>query len=214
MSDVRPTRQRILDEAMRLFAEQGYKATTVAQIEAAVGLSPGSGSLFKHFPSKAAVLSEGLEAVLAGREDLVQELRRAASAEGGGGLQGRLEQVALAGLRRMEADRHVNRLLFGGLQEFPELLDRYREQEITANHRAVTAMLQALGGESGAEADWDAVAAVLVGATAHYWLLSDLFGAHPSGVDEARYAAASAALLVHMLTAPKARQGADSAPGT
>jgi AcrR family transcriptional regulator len=199
---------------MRLFAERGYKATTVSQIEAAVGLSPGSGSLFKHFPSKAAVLSEGLESVLAGRQDLVQDLRKAASPRGGGDLQGRLEQVALAGLRRMESDRYVNRLMFGGLQEFPELLDRYREQEITANHKAVTAMLQALGHESGAEADWDAVAAVLVGATAHYWLLSDLFGAHPSGVDEERFAAASAALVTHLLTASKDRQRSGGAPGT
>jgi AcrR family transcriptional regulator len=214
VSGQRPTRQRILEESMRLFAERGYKATTVAQIEAAVGLSPGSGSLFKHFPSKAAVLSEGLESVLAGREDLVQELRRAASGEGGGDLQERLEQVALAGLRRMQSDRYLNRLLFGGLQEFPELLDRYRDHEITANHKAVAAMLQALGSESGAEADWDALAAVLVGATAHYWLLSDLFGAHPSGVDEARYAAACAALVVHLLTAPKDGQRSGGAPGT
>jgi AcrR family transcriptional regulator len=213
VSEQRPTRQRILEEAMRLFAERGYKATTVAQIEAAVGLSPGSGSLFKHFPSKAAVLYEGLESVLAGRQDLVHDLGRATSTEGGSDLQDRLEQAVLAGLRRMASDRYVNRLLFGGLQEFPELLDRYREEEIAANHTAVAAMLQALGRQSGAEADWDAVAAVVVGATAHYWLLSDLFGAHPSGVDEARYAAASAALVTHLLTAPKGHRRTGGAPG-
>jgi DNA-binding transcriptional regulator YbjK len=57
--DPRPTRQRIIDQAMRLFGEQGYAATTIAQIEAAAGLSPGSGSLYRHFPSKQALLAEG-----------------------------------------------------------------------------------------------------------------------------------------------------------
>ena len=38
-----PTRQRVLIEAMRLFGEQGYSATTVAQIESAAGLKSGSG---------------------------------------------------------------------------------------------------------------------------------------------------------------------------
>ena len=56
----RPTRQRIIAEAMRLFGEQGYAATTVAQVEAAAGLSPGSGSLYRHFPSKRALLAEGV----------------------------------------------------------------------------------------------------------------------------------------------------------
>jgi AcrR family transcriptional regulator len=58
MPDPRPTRQRIIDEAMRLFGEQGYAATTIAQIEAAAGLSPGSGSLYRLFPSKQALLAE------------------------------------------------------------------------------------------------------------------------------------------------------------
>lgn len=37
------TRERILTEAMRLFGEKGYEATTIAEIEAAAGLTPGSG---------------------------------------------------------------------------------------------------------------------------------------------------------------------------
>ena len=44
----------------------------------------------------------------------------------------------------------------------------------------------------GAETDWEAVSVVFVGAIAHYWLLRDVFGSHPSGVDEDRYVAAVA----------------------
>jgi len=46
--------------AMDLFGRQGYHATTIAQIEAAAGLSAGAGGLYRHFKSKRAVLEEGL----------------------------------------------------------------------------------------------------------------------------------------------------------
>jgi hypothetical protein len=46
------------------------------------------------------------------------------------------------------------------------------------------------------------VAAVLQGATAHYWVLRDLFGEHPTGVDEDGFVAALAALALALLTSP------------
>jgi AcrR family transcriptional regulator len=45
-------RDRIVREASRLFAAQGVKATTVAQLEAAVGLRKGSGGIHRYFPTK------------------------------------------------------------------------------------------------------------------------------------------------------------------
>jgi AcrR family transcriptional regulator len=56
-----PTRERLVIEAMRLFGQQGYEATSVAQIEAAAGLAPGSGALYHHFKSKEAVLDAGVD---------------------------------------------------------------------------------------------------------------------------------------------------------
>jgi AcrR family transcriptional regulator len=53
------TRERILREAMRLFGEQGYAGTTVAQIEEASGLSPGSGALYRHYATKQDILIAG-----------------------------------------------------------------------------------------------------------------------------------------------------------
>ena len=47
-----PTRERILDAAWDLFLRQGFVGTTVTQIEAAAGLSPGSGSFYRHFRAK------------------------------------------------------------------------------------------------------------------------------------------------------------------
>ncbi|WP_328601017.1 TetR/AcrR family transcriptional regulator [Actinomadura physcomitrii] len=39
------TRDRIIDVAMELFARNGYKGTSVTQIERAVGLTPGAGGI-------------------------------------------------------------------------------------------------------------------------------------------------------------------------
>lgn len=212
MSGAGSTRQRLVDEAMRLFGEQGYRETTIAQIEAAAGLSPGSGSLYKHFPSKEALLVEGVEAVLSDRAELNQALDLSAAQNPGNpaDLQALLRAAATAGLQRMERDRYINRLLFRGLQEFPDLLARYGEGEITANHRAVEALLSGLAKKHEAEHDWPAIAAVLIGAIAHYWLLTDLFGTHPSGVDEERYVAATA-VLANCLIADSRNSGPTNA---
>jgi AcrR family transcriptional regulator len=186
---------------MRLFGEHGYKETTVAQIEAAAGLSPGSGSLYKHFSSKEALLAAGLEALLADRAELRRALEPASLPHHAEptDIQPLMQAIAVAGLRRMEQDRNINRLLFRGLQDFPGLLARYRDGEIAANHQAVAALLSDLARDREAGHDWPAIAAVLVGAIAHYWLLTDLFGAHPSGVDEQRYTTATAVLASCLL---------------
>src|ERR1700712_5130182 len=48
------TRAVIRDNAMRLFAEQGYTATTVDQIAEAADVSPST--FFRYFPNKEAVV--------------------------------------------------------------------------------------------------------------------------------------------------------------
>ena len=77
-------RERILIAAARLFRQRGYKATTVRDIAAEVGIL--SGSLFHHFDSKEQMLVEmvreaviamcvGAEALLAPLADPVERLR-------------------------------------------------------------------------------------------------------------------------------------------
>jgi AcrR family transcriptional regulator len=69
------TRDLVIREARRLFAEQGYEATSVADIQAAAGLAPGSGALYKHFVSKRALLEAVLESG-AGTEIVPEPLPR------------------------------------------------------------------------------------------------------------------------------------------
>ena len=46
------TRERIVTQAIRLFARHGFSGTTVGDIEQAAGLAPRAGGLYKHFRSK------------------------------------------------------------------------------------------------------------------------------------------------------------------
>src|ERR1700743_3614264 len=64
-------RDRLLAEALKLFAAKGYAATSVADIQRASGLAPGSGALYKHFGSK----RELLEAAVAYRIDSIVAAR-------------------------------------------------------------------------------------------------------------------------------------------
>src|ERR1700753_2953978 len=60
-----PRRDALVGAARELFAQHGYDATSVADIQLAAGLTGGSGALYKHFASKEAVLEAGIDAYLA-----------------------------------------------------------------------------------------------------------------------------------------------------
>src|SRR3954452_24661900 len=46
---------------MDVFAEQGFRGTTISEVERRVGLAAGTGSLYRHFPSKEALLRAAVE---------------------------------------------------------------------------------------------------------------------------------------------------------
>jgi AcrR family transcriptional regulator len=58
------SRERVLREAGRLFIEQGFAATTVAQIAAAAGVSPPT--VFARFGSKVNLLKEAIDIAIVG----------------------------------------------------------------------------------------------------------------------------------------------------
>ncbi|MFD0560134.1 TetR family transcriptional regulator [Stackebrandtia endophytica] len=191
------TRERILTEAMRLFGENGYQATSVAAIEEAAGLSPGSGALYKHFRSKADLLAHGIGGQLETSADLFEHLGDTGPSDVP--LNERLAHLVVAGLHRLDRERDLNRLIFRDLARFPDLLEQVRRQEM---QRLAHAVGEWLAGQVGSdrERDWSAIATVLTGAVANYWALRDVFGSHPSGVSEDEFIAAVVDLVAALIT--------------
>jgi len=194
------TRDAVVAAAMDLFGRQGYRATTIAQIESAAGLSPGAGGLYRHFRSKRALLEEGL------RRQAEQGRGLAAFLDDPAGLAAlpvreRLVAVARAGLRRLEEERDVNRLLVRDLAAFPDLLAQVREQELAAVVGSVAAWLRAQPEEPVGAPDWDALASVVASAVSHYWVLRDVYdGQHPHRIDEDRFLGTLADLVARTWT--------------
>lgn len=60
-SDAEPTADRILSASLRLFADQGYAATSVRQIARAVGVTDAA--LYAHFPSKQSIFDRLIESM-------------------------------------------------------------------------------------------------------------------------------------------------------
>ncbi len=189
------TRSRLIAESMRLFGEQGYSGTSVSEIEAAAGLSGGSGSLYRHFASKEALLSEGIREQVAAGKGLLGLMRDTGTTEEAP-LRESLAMIAVAGLRRLEQERDFNRVLIKDLSLFPELLEIARTEEIARIHTAVADWLQRHAAPEQDGLDWVALATVIIGSVSHYWLLRDIFGTHPSDVSEERYIDALVDLVV------------------
>jgi AcrR family transcriptional regulator len=193
-----PTRRRVITEAMRLFGEQGYHATSVAQIEAAAGLRSGSGGLYRHFASKRALLEIGIRDQLEGQQELFTFISDPARMDGLP-LRERLTIVAEAGLARLDRERDLNRIILRDLRFFPELLALVREQEFSGVRTGLARWLKTQIDAATPPPDWDAVAGAIMGSVSHHWLLRDALGTDPSGVDEKRYIAALVDLLAARL---------------
>ena len=187
------TRDRVVDAAMRLFGERGYAATSIAHIEAAAGLSPGSGSLYRHFPSKEALLMEGVRRRVAEGA----ALRAALQSPPAEPVDPRVEYQAVvrAGLGRLDQDKDLSRMINKDLRQFPAALDLVRDEEIGAVHRAVATWLRARSPQALDARRAQALATVLVGAAANYWLLGDIFDEHPAGVSADEFVDAIVSLI-------------------
>ncbi|MFC5745253.1 TetR/AcrR family transcriptional regulator [Actinomadura rugatobispora] len=186
------TRERILDAALELIQERGFGGTTVTGIEELAGLSPGSGSFYRHFRSKEEVFRSVFEREL----DRARRHREAfergpVTADPRDALTRRLLQQ----LDYLARIRPLITLLAREHGRFPELTRTVRsallDQGIAeeADHLA-----RDLPGAPGHD-DPHALLAVVVSALTGYHLSSEFFGRPPAGIDPARFATALAALI-------------------
>ncbi|OBA58367.1 TetR family transcriptional regulator [Mycobacterium sp. 1100029.7] len=177
-------RDRLLAEALRLFAAKGYAATSVADIQRASGLAPGSGALYKHFASK----RELLEAAVSHRIDSIVAAREQYDA----GQPGSVEQaVRTAGQLIWSNLNDSEDLLKVMLREPAELgdLDEKTWQVITDNAYQRFADELTASNRSGRTSipDPEAAAAVAIASLSYAATLQALSGRLPGNVDGDRY---------------------------
>lgn len=136
------TRDRLLDEAMRLFGESGFAATSVAEIERSAGLTPGAGGLFHHFRNKEAVLVAGIERHLS-RLEAVRHIRGAIPPLGDP--RAELTLVARYVFLELEEEQQLLRVLISEGRQRPHLLTGAVDQVIRRTFDEFAALLARSG---------------------------------------------------------------------
>jgi AcrR family transcriptional regulator len=198
----RSTRERIVSEALRLFAERGYSATSVAEIEAASGLSPGAGGLYRHFRSKEEVLAAAVREHITRTSKQVSVTFQHASGIQDKPLVDRLRLAASMGMGKMREEADLIRVLFRDLDKFPNLVAEMREGIVNPLYDMITKWLSAQPEMAGIDEDWDAIALALGGSIVNYWLASDALHEPPQRVDEERFIDAWARLAMGLTGQP------------
>lgn len=167
-----------MDRALELFARRGVGATTVVEIEEAAGLSPGSGSFYRHFENKDAVLAAVVD----------REVARAVAAREArlGGAE-RLDDAYRRTLDELERLQPLIAIAAREGRSRPELLEPVRRLLAEDGARAESALLaERMASGEVADADADAVAAVAMFALVGHHLAEHFFGA-PVGADRERF---------------------------
>jgi AcrR family transcriptional regulator len=167
------TRDRIIDEAMRLFGERGFKGASVAQIEAAAGLSPGAGGLYHHFGSKEELLAAGIERHLA-RLDALRDIRRLIA--GVGDLKAELTITARYFLAELDNQAELLRILVSENRSRGHLLTDAVDQLIARTFQSFADWLQQAAGEALSPARARTVATLALGSLLSSRLLRSVIG--------------------------------------
>ncbi|HEY7484035.1 MAG TPA: helix-turn-helix domain-containing protein [Streptosporangiaceae bacterium] len=200
----RSTRERIVAEALRLFAERGYAATSVAEIEAASGLSPGAGGLYRHFRSKEEVLGAAVRGHITRTREQISTVMEQATALEDHPLEERLRLTCKTGLAKMREEQDLIRVLFRDLDQFPGLVAEIREGIVNPLYDAIGSWLSRQPEFAGADEDWPAISSILGGAVVNYWLANESLYEPPTRINEERFIAAWARLALGLITVDRA----------
>jgi AcrR family transcriptional regulator len=174
------TRERIVDEAMHLFSQHGYTATSIAKIEAASGLTPGAGGIYHHFASKEAVLAAGIERRLA-RLGALREIRNVLGSLGD--LKAELTLTARYVLAELDSESELLRILTSDVRNRPQLLTTAVEQLVSSTFAGFATWIGERAERAIPAEEAKAIAAFGLGSLLSSRLLRDVLGI-PAPVDD------------------------------
>ncbi len=176
------TRDRIVEQAMRLFGEHGFRGTTITRIEAAAGLTPGAGGVYHHFRSKEEILATGIRRQL-GRLDALREIRRVLSPLDDPAAE--LTVTARYVLAELESESELLRILASEARNRPQLLADAVEQLIGSSLTGFAGWIREHSEGQRTEDEARAIAALGLGSLLSTRLLGDVLGVQLAVGDEA-----------------------------
>jgi AcrR family transcriptional regulator len=178
------TRERLLDAAIELFARQGYSSTSVADIQRACGLSPGSGALYKHFPSKKALLREATRRHIEQMGATWDEYKRTRASDTKSALRQGAEQI----WANIDNNSQLLRVMFREPEALDEMIDDlWSAVTATAYQRTARALSAAKDAGVSQVEDPEATSTVLVAALAYLPILQMLIQRTPGKLDAGRF---------------------------
>lgn len=193
--------------AMRLFAERGYAATSVGDIQEAAGMTAGSGALYKHFPSKHALLQAGVTRFIEQGAAAATHLPDPA----GGAVEPVLREVVTAVLHALAEDEATMRVAWRDLPAFPELRRHFVEARLQFGFTQLADWLARLDDVGAADVeDPEATAAVLLGAPAFFRVMQAMLGEAPGQVSDDRFLDAWVRAASRALAPPANRRDDDT----
>jgi AcrR family transcriptional regulator len=179
------TRDRLVDEAMRLFGQQGYRATSVAQIEAAAGLSPGAGGLYHHFRSKEELLAAGIDRHV-DRLRALRDIRHLFQSLGD--LRSELTVGARYTLELIDEEAQLLRIVVSELRDRPTRLTEAFGEILRASYEEFASSISARIPSAGEE-QVAALAAVALNSLFAVRMTHHLLDADPQQVDDEAFVA-------------------------
>jgi len=178
------TSDRIVAAALELFAAQGYRGTSVGEIEAAAGLSPRSGALYKHFPSKAAVL----EAAIQQRSDDVDAAESVIRLLPLGDIRAELTLLARLALAQLARERSLARIIMKEGDQFPALVSAFYERSVRRGFEQAARYWRDTYERAGVEPPaGDEAASVMLAGLVFYRVHDFMFGRPVGEHDEEAY---------------------------
>jgi AcrR family transcriptional regulator len=170
-------RRVIIEAALTLFSQKGFRGTTTKEIAQAAGCSEAT--LFKHFATKDELYSAILETKVQIEEVLAQARHLAARKDDAGVFRA----VGLRGLTRVEQDSALMRLLLFSALEGHALAPIFFESQARRLHEFLSSYIEIRIADGVFRPVNPLVAARgFVGMIVHYLLLHEIYGVkRPAG---------------------------------
>ncbi len=177
-----------MDAALTLFAEHGFKATTVGAIEKEAGMAPRSGALYQHFKGKQQLLEAAVERELAGMDELAHAIAMFPL----GDFRAEVTMLARWNLASLERRDELTRFVRREADLLPKRLRTKLYNRLVARPYAeIVAWLSARFREAGIEPpDLEALTLILIESMGAYKELNRVFGQVPADIDDERFIAA------------------------